>query len=209
MAYRKTAQEKLDIISCLDKEYWARDFVIIGMDEAGRGPLAGPVVAAGVIMPSENLILGIDDSKKISENKRELLYEKIVENALEIGIGIVDNNVIDKLNILNAARLAFKKAYDKIKSSSDFVLTDYITNLDIKGYKAIKKGDSKSYSIAAASIVAKVTRDRIMREYDMIYPKYGFAKHKGYGTKQHMQAIEEFGATKIHRLSFIKNILYR
>jgi len=207
MAKRLTLQEKLEIITELDKTYWDSGLTILGMDEAGRGPLAGPVVAAGVVMPSENLILGINDSKKISEDKREKLYELIIENAVAVGVGIIENNIIDDINILNAARLAFNQAYNQVEDKADIILTDYITGLDIKNYQPITKGDSKSYSIASASIVAKVTRDRMMREYDRVYPEYGFLNHKGYGTKQHKEAILTYGATPIHRMSFLKNII--
>jgi len=207
MAEKRSVFERLDELTAFDYEFWSKGYMILGMDESGRGPLAGPVVAAGVVMQNDNFIYGIDDSKKISEKKREELFEIIVSEAVSIGIGIIENDEIDRINILNAARLAFEKAYRESSVKPEIVLTDYITGLEIEGYRAIKKGDSVSYSIAAASIVAKVTRDRIMREYDEEFPEYGFSRHKGYGTKAHIEAIKRFGACRVHRLSFLKNIL--
>ncbi len=205
MAVRKTPQEKLDLISQMDKSYWEKGLTIIGMDEVGRGPLAGPVVACAVVMPSDDLILGIDDSKKISQKKREQLYIEIKQKAIAIGIGIVEPSVIDEVNILNATRKAFKCAFDELNYKADVVLSDYITGLDIGQYTAIKKGDSKSYSIACASIVAKVVRDNMMVEYDETIVGYDFSSHKGYGTKKHYDAIRKNGISAIHRLSFLKN----
>ncbi len=184
--------------------------MIAGADEAGRGPLAGPVVAACVILPEDHLISGVNDSKKFSENRREVLYEKIVDAALACGTGIVERDVIDEINILNATRLAFKKAVDSMQITPDFLYTDMIDRLDIDcPWMPVRGGDAKVYSIAAASIIAKVTRDRIMREYDDIYPEYGFGRHKGYGTRLHIDAILEYGATPLHRRSFLKNIAAR
>jgi ribonuclease HII len=188
---------------CREKGYR----LIAGADEAGRGPLAGPVVAACVILPEGKLIPGVNDSKKLSEKKREELYEKIIGTALAYGTGIVERDVIDRINILNATRLAFNKAVGFMKIQPDYLYTDYIDRLDVAcPWTPVKKGDAKIYSVAAASIVAKVTRDRIMREYDKIYPAYGFGKHKGYGTRMHVLAIIEFGPSPLHRQSFIKNI---
>lgn len=181
---------------------------IAGIDEAGRGPLAGPVVAAAVILPQDLFIEGIDDSKKISEPKREALFDIIQEKALAVGIGIVENEVIDQINILNATKLAMKKAVADLKVQPEYLLIDAVklADIHIKQY-ALVKGESKSISIAAASIIAKVTRDRIIRKYDELYPQYGFAKHKGYGTKEHYESIEKYGLTGIHRKSFLKKIV--
>ncbi|PWM37208.1 MAG: ribonuclease HII [Clostridiales bacterium] len=191
-----------------EREAAQQGLVMAGADEAGRGPLAGPVVAAAVIMDSAHIIEGINDSKKLSEKKREALYEDIAAGALSWSVGIVDVDVIEEINILNAARLAFQKAVTGLSVKPDYLYADYITGLELEiPYTPIVKGDAKVYSIAAASIVAKVTRDRIMREYDKKYPEYGFGKHKGYGTKQHICAIMENGPTEIHRMSFLRKIL--
>ena len=181
--------------------------LIAGMDEAGRGPLAGPVVAAAVLFPKEIIIDGINDSKKLSEKKREALYEQIVSSALT-GVGIVDAREIDETNILIAARRAFSLAAQALPVTPDFFYTDYITGLTLPApHESVVKGDQKIYSVAAASIVAKVTRDRMMREYSEKYPGYGFDKHKGYGTKAHYEAIERLGISPIHRRTFLKKIL--
>jgi len=204
---RKSPQEKLDLISKIDQGYWGQGMTIIGMDEVGRGPLAGPVVAAAVVMPSHELILGIDDSKKVSGKKRQELYGKIKECAIGIGIGVVSHHIIDKINILNATKLAFKEAFSSLNYPADVVLSDYITGLDIGDYIAIKKGDSKSYSIACASIVAKVVRDDMMIAYDKTIMGYDFSSHKGYGTKRHYEALSINGISEIHRHSFLKNFV--
>ena len=181
--------------------------LLAGADEAGRGPLAGPVVAACVILPRDCRILGINDSKKISEKKRENLYDEICACALAWAVGVVDAQTIDRINILNAARLAFKQAIEGLAVTPDFLFTDAIDKLDIfLPYMPVIKGDAKVYSIAAASIIAKVTRDRMMRELDVLYPQYGFAQHKGYGTKKHRDAILQYGALPCHRRSFLKNM---
>lgn len=191
--------------NCYEKGYK----YIAGIDEAGRGPLAGPVVAAAVILPKDCLIEGVNDSKKISEKKREKLYDDIVENALAWGVGIIDNNVIDEINILNATRKAMHTAIEELKIKPDYILIDAEKRVDTNGipYLPIIKGDALSISIAAASIIAKVTRDRIMREYDNIFPMYGFEKHKGYGTKAHVEAIKENGLCMIHRKTFCKKFV--
>jgi ribonuclease HII len=182
--------------------------LIAGLDEAGRGPLAGPVVAAAVILPKGEMIVGVNDSKKISEKKREQLFIKIQEKALAIGVGIVDNETIDKINIFNATKLAMKQAINSLKVKPDFLLIDALEIADIHiKQKSIIKGDSKSISIAAASIIAKVTRDSLVKDYEKEYPGYNFSKHKGYGTKEHYEAIEKYGITPLHRKSFLKNIL--
>ena len=209
MGKREEAQkEKLHIMTEYERAHWANgQFLIAGLDEAGRGPLAGPVVAACVIMSKDDLILGIDDSKKISEKRRETLYDIIIEKAIDYSVSVVDNKIIDEINILNAARMAFEKALSGLKTVPDHVYTDA---MDIKtklAYTSLIKGDAKVYTIAAASILAKVTRDRIMREIDKAFPQYLFAKHKGYGTKAHYDAIREHGILDIHRKTFLKKIL--
>ena len=182
---------------------------ICGIDEAGRGPLAGPVVVGAVIMPKESFIEGVNDSKKVSEKKRELLYEKIINEAVAWSVEILDQNEIDEFNILNATKKAVTGAIKKLKIRPDRILIDALERIDTAGvpYTSIIKGDAKMYSIAAASIIAKVTRDRIMREWDEVYPTYGFAKHKGYGTAEHIKAIRENGICRLHRKTFVKNFL--
>ena len=181
---------------------------IAGMDEAGRGPLAGPVVAAAVILDPSKKILGVDDSKKLSPAKRQRLKAEIEEKAVAVSVGIVDVETIDRINILEATKLAMKKALEGLEPAADFVLIDALTlpELSIAQYPIIK-GDALSASIAAASIVAKETRDDMMRAYSELYPEYGFAKHKGYGTRDHMDAIRAHGASPLHRKSFLKNIM--
>ena len=180
---------------------------ICGIDEAGRGPLAGPVVVAAVILPQDSFIEGVNDSKKVSEKKREKVYEEIVNTAISYSVGIIDEKTIDDINILNATKLGLNTAIKGLEVRPDLILVDALTNIDTCGipYKSVIKGDAKEYSIAAASIIAKVTRDRIMSQWDEIYPEYGFAKHKGYGTGSHIAVIKEKGPCKIHRKSFIKN----
>lgn len=182
---------------------------ICGIDEAGRGPLAGPVVVASVIMPRESMIEGINDSKKVSEKKREELYDKIIEEAISYGIGIIDHNKIDEINILNATKLGLTISLQELNTKPNLILVDALNKIDTLGisYKPIIKGDALCYSISCASIIAKVTRDRIMREWDEVYPMYGFINHKGYGTATHIQAIKEYGLCPIHRRSFTKNFV--
>lgn len=177
---------------------------IAGVDEAGRGPLAGPVVAAAVILPEGLLIEGINDSKKLSEAKREALFDIITEKAITYGIASVDEKNIDEINILNATKKAMTEAISQLKPIPDCILLDAVKleNIATKQVPIIK-GDSLSLNIAAASILAKVTRDRIIKEYDSEYPEYGFAVHKGYGTPQHISAIKKLGLCPIHRISFI------
>ena len=179
---------------------------ICGIDEAGRGPLAGPVVAGAVILPKDEKILYVNDSKKLSEKKREELYDVIMERAIAVGVGIVDNNRIDEINILNATYEAMKMAINNLSIRPDILLNDAvkIPGVDIAQVPIIK-GDAKSLSIAAASIIAKVTRDRIMKKYAKQYPEYGFLDNKGYGAKKHIEALERIGACPIHRKTFIKN----
>ena len=176
---------------------------IAGVDEVGRGPLAGPVVAAAVILPESVDIPGINDSKKLSQKKREIFFDEIESKAIDIGIGIISESEIDEINILQATYKAMREALSQLTTKPDIVLVDgNEANIGDYMQKNIIKGDQKSISIAAASIIAKVTRDRMMVEYDKIYPEYGFKNHKGYGTKFHIDALKEFYATPIHRRSF-------
>ncbi len=181
---------------------------ICGIDEAGRGPLCGPVVAGAVILPKHCDILFINDSKKLSEKMRDVLYDEISKGAVAWGVGIVSPERIDEINILQATYEAMRIAIDNLKVKPDILLNDAVTipNVDIEQVPIVK-GDAKSQSIAAASIMAKVTRDRIMQQYDELYPEYGFARHKGYGTKAHIEALKEFGPCPIHRRTFIKNFV--
>lgn len=176
---------------------------IAGIDEAGRGALAGPVIAAAVILPINCPLDGLNDSKQLSPKQRDRLYDEIQHVAVSIGIGSIDNQTIDRLNILNATLLAMQEAVEKLTPQPDCLLVDgiYLPQVDIPG-EAIPKGDSRSYSIAAASIIAKTTRDRLMIELDRTYPNYGFLKHKGYPTSQHRKAIAQLGASDIHRHTF-------
>ncbi|WP_195939740.1 ribonuclease HII [Romboutsia sp. 1001713B170131_170501_G6] len=202
-------EERLEKINEFESEGYKKGYVYIGgIDEAGRGPLAGPVVASVVVFKQGTKIEGINDSKKLSEAKREELFDIIKKEALDYGIGIVNNEEIDEFNILNATYMAMKKALNCLKKSPDYLLIDAATipGVDI-AQNPIIKGDSKSISIAAASILAKVTRDNLMYQYDEMYPEYGFKGHKGYGTKEHYEAIEKHGITPIHRKSFLKNVL--
>lgn len=171
--------------------------------------MAGPVVVGAVILPEDSFIEGVNDSKKVSEKKRERVYEQIIAEAISYGVGIVDQKTIDEINILNATKLGVKLALEQMKTKPDLILVDALNNMDTLGipFKSVIKGDAKHYSIAAASIIAKVTRDRIMQEWDELYPVYGFAKHKGYGTSAHIQAIKENGPCILHRQSFIKNFI--
>lgn len=183
---------------------------ICGIDEVGRGPYAGPVVAAAVILPKDCNILYVNDSKKLSEKKREELYEEIMEKALSVGIGMASPQVIDEINILNATYKAMQQAVRNGSIIPDILLNDAVTIPDMPMKQVpIIKGDAKSISIACASIIAKVTRDRMMVEYDKTYPEYGFASHKGYGSKQHEEAIQKYGITPIHRKTFVKKFLHK
>lgn len=212
--------ERLKEIKKIEEEIYLKGAQSIsGIDEAGRGPLAGPVVVACVVMPRDSMIEGVNDSKKVSEKKREKLYDEIIQEAIAYGVGIISQEEIDKINILNATKegltLAIKEMEKDLKEKQrgfekpEIILVDALTKIDTDHipYRSIIKGDAKSYSIAAASIIAKVTRDRIMREWDEVYPMYGFAKHKGYGTASHIVAIKEYGLCPLHRRSFVKNIV--
>ncbi len=203
-AYAKEL-ERTEAMKLYEKKY--RDYqYICGIDEVGRGPLAGPVVAAAVILPTDCNILYINDSKQLSEQKREELFEQIMEQAVSVGIGIVSHERIDEINILQATYEAMRQAVGKLSVTPDLLLNDAVTIPDLSMKQVpIIKGDAKSISIASASIVAKVTRDRMMVELDKFYPEYGFAGNKGYGSAVHIQAIKEIGPCPIHRRSFIKN----
>lgn len=202
--------ERLNILKEFENKLYSENLkYIAGIDEAGRGPLAGPVVVGIAIMKPDSFIEGVNDSKKISEKKREKLYEQITNEAVDWSVGIVDQNEIDEINILNATKKALHMAITNLKVKPDRILVDALEHIDTCGipYTSIIKGDAKVYSISAASIIAKVTRDRIMKEYDEIYPEYGFAGHKGYGTAKHIQAIKTYGPCPLHRKTFIKNFI--
>lgn len=202
--------ERLNLLKKDEQELYNNNIqYICGIDEAGRGPLAGPVVVAAVIMPKDSFIEGVNDSKKVSEKKREQLYDEIIENCIAYGVGIIDQIKIDEINILEATRLGVKEAVQELKQKPDIILVDALTKIDTGGvpYKSIIKGDAKEYSIACASIIAKVTRDRIMRKWDEVFPAYGFAKHKGYGTAEHRKILKEIGPCMLHRKTFIKNLI--
>ncbi len=189
--------------NCIEKGYK----LIAGVDEAGRGPLAGPVVSACVIMPLDDIIEGVDDSKKLSEKKRDFLFDKIIEKAIAYKISVVSEKVIDEINILNATKMSMKECIEGMEIKPDIVLVDAVKLETEVPCVPIIHGDALSYSIAAASILAKVSRDRIMQEYDKVYPQYLFAKHKGYGTKMHIEAIKEHGSCEIHRKTFITRFI--
>lgn len=200
-------KKRIENMSIYEHKY--ADFqYICGIDEVGRGPLAGPVVAGAVILPKDCDILYLNDSKKLSEKMREALYDEIMEKAVATGIGIVGPGRIDEINILQATYEAMRMAIENLKVRPDLLLNDAVTipGVNMKQVPIIK-GDAKSISIAAASIIAKVTRDRLMVQYEEVLPGYGFASNKGYGSSAHIQAIREMGATPIHRQSFIKNFL--
>ncbi len=207
---KEKEEERLKQLKQIEEEIYNTGVeTICGIDEAGRGPLAGPVVVAAVIMPRDSFIEGVNDSKKVSEKKRELLYDLITKEAIAWGVGIIDQKEIDRINILNATKEGLTTAIKNLEVKPDRIIVDALKGIDTLGipYTSIIKGDAKCYSIAAASIIAKVTRDRIMRQWDEIYPQYGFEKHKGYGTAMHMQAIREYGLCPLHRRSFTKNIV--
>ena len=209
-------QEKHSMMMAFDDEYRQNETIIVaGVDEAGRGPLAGPVVAACAILPEDFDVIGVDDSKKLSEKRREELFKEILNKSLATGVGIADNNLIDEINILQATKKAMQEALEnankmleeKTGKTVNHVLFDAVEIKDLGiSQSSIIKGDAKSLSIAAASIIAKVTRDRMMMEYHQEYPYYGFDSNKGYGTKAHYEGISEHGITPIHRKTFLKNL---
>ena len=199
-------QQRLDVLTAGDNVYWQAGVLAAGMDEVGRGPLAGCVMTACVVMPPEPLIEWVDDSKKLSEKRREMVYEDIMRHALFVGIGRAEPEEIDAVNILQATRSAMRRAAKGCPAQ--VYLLDAMDNLGLPGVEvSIIHGDALSYAIAAASIVAKVTRDREMREMDLLYPQYGFASNKGYGTKAHTDALRQYGPCPIHRKSFIANFV--
>ncbi|MBR4235195.1 MAG: ribonuclease HII [Clostridia bacterium] len=206
---RESSVQKLERMTVIEKrltEEAGRNILIAGIDEVGRGPLAGPVVTACVCLPLSELIPGIDDSKKLSEKKREELYPQIIERAAYAKTAWIWQDEIDEINILNAT----KKAMEACASgfAGDVILVDAVSGLKLPcRYESIIKGDAKSYMIAAASIVAKVERDRYMKEMDEKYPEYGFASNKGYGTQEHIEALKRSGPCELHRRSFIKNLI--
>lgn len=202
---RETPLQKTLKLVEFDKSFCAER--LAGVDEAGRGPLVGPVAVCACRMPLDIPIAGIDDSKKLSEKKREMLYEQIIEVA-DYCVVMIDENTIDRLNILGATKLGMKKAVEGLRSKPSLVIVDAVKGLDISvPYSSVIKADAKSYCTAAASVIAKVTRDRFMREIDIKYPQYGFARNKGYGTKEHIDALLKYGPCPYHRSAFIKNFV--
>lgn len=207
---KEKEEERLKNLKKYEEELRKKGFkYICGIDEAGRGPLAGPVVVASVIMPENSMIEGVNDSKKVSEKKREKLYDLILDEAVSYGIGIVGQDEIDEINILNATKKGLTMSLQELTQKPDLIIVDALSKIDTLRipYESIIKGDAKCYSISAASIIAKVTRDRIMREWDKVYPQYGFATHKGYGTALHIKALKENGPCPIHRKTFIKHFI--
>ena len=211
MAVKRTPESehiRLEAMRKYEREYLEKYHVICGIDEAGRGPLAGPVVAAAVVLPMDRDFIYLDDSKKVTEKRRAVLFDEIRDHAIAFGIGTADQEMIDEINILQATYHAMRDAISQLDPAPQLTLNDAVTipGIEIPQVPLIK-GDSLSVSIAAASILAKVTRDRFMIEMDAIYPEYGFAKHKGYGTAEHIAAIRKYGPCPLHRRSFIKNFI--
>lgn len=207
---KEKEEQRLIELKKIEKELYEKGFEnICGIDEAGRGPLAGPVVVAGVIMPKDSMIEGVNDSKKVSEKKREKLYDLILDEAISYSVAIIGQDVIDEINILNATKEGVTQVVEGLDVKPNLILVDALEHINTKGipYEPIIKGDAKCYNIAAASIIAKVTRDRIMRQWDEVYPQYGFVSHKGYGTAKHIQAIKEYGLCPIHRRTFTKKFV--
>ena len=200
--------ERLTKLKEIEKDLYDKGFKnICGIDEAGRGPLAGPVVVAALIMPEESMIEFVNDSKKVTEKRREKLYDKIKEEAISYSIAIIGQDIIDDINILNATKQGVTEVIDGLDIKPDLILVDALEHINTRGipYEPVVKGDARCYNIAAASILAKVTRDRIMRQWDEIYPEYGFLSNKGYGTAKHIAARKEYGWCPIHRVSFTKH----
>ena len=200
--------ERLTKLKEIEKDLYNKGFKnICGIDEAGRGPLAGPVVVAGVIMPEDSMIEFVNDSKKVTEKRREKLYDVIMEEAISYCVSVIDQDVIDEINILNATKKGVTDVVDGLEIKPDLILVDALEHINTRGipYEPLIKGDARCYNIAAASILAKVTRDRIMRQWDEIYPEYGFLSNKGYGTAKHIEAIKQYGLCPIHRKSFTKH----
>ena len=211
---KEKEEERLDNLKKYEENLYNEGYKFIcGIDEAGRGPLAGPVVVGAAVMPRDSKLEWVNDSKKVTEKRREILYDRITEEALAWGVGIISEKEIDELNILNATKkglhLALGEVIEKLKQKPDIVIVDALREIDTFEipYQSIIKGDATCYSISCASILAKVTRDRIMRQWDEVYPMYGFARHKGYGTAAHIAAIKEYGLCPLHRRSFTKNFI--
>ena len=212
---KEKEEQRLNMLKAEEEKLYNEKNIkyICGIDEAGRGPLAGPVVVGAVVMPRDSKIEWVNDSKKVTEKRREILYDKITEEALAWGVGIVSEKEIDQINILNATKmglhLALGEVIEKLGEKPDIVIVDALKDIDTFQipYQSIIKGDATRYSIACASIIAKVTRDRIMRQWDEIYPVYNFEKNKGYGTSEHIKALKDYGPCQIHRRSFIKHFV--
>lgn len=201
---REPPEQKLERLTRIEKELWTQDYAIAGMDEVGRGPLAGPVVTACVSIPQDKLVLGVDDSKKLSEKRREALYDFLMEAADYCEVTFLPRETIDEINILNATRRAMEKSAAGFRREKGIILIDALDGLSLPcAGKAIIHGDRESYMIAAASVIAKVARDRYMIELDKTYPQYGFARNKGYGTAQHITALKQYGPCPQHRRTFI------
>ena len=203
----KLAKQKEEFLArfTYEQDFWAKGQLVAGVDEVGRGPLAGPVVAAAVVLPEDFSLLEVNDSKKLSPQKRLALYPKILEQAVAVGVGVMDNQVIDQINIYEADRLAMKQAVEALSTRPDALLVDAMNvpvDLPQLPQTELIKGDAKSNSIAAASIVAKVFRDSLMDDYARLYPDYAFDHNAGYGTKDHLEALRKYGPTPIHRLTF-------
>ena len=207
---KEKEEERLKELKKIELDYHKQGIkYIAGIDEAGRGPLAGPVVVGCVIMPEDSFIEGVNDSKKVSEKKREKLYDEIINNAISWSVAVIGWHEIDELNILNATKKGVTECINNLETKPELILVDALKGIDTCNipYVSMVKGDAKCYSISAASILAKVTRDRIMREWDEVYPQYGFVKHKGYGTKAHIEALKEYGPCPIHRKTFITHFV--
>ena len=211
---KEKEEERLNNLKKFEQNLYNEGYKLIcGIDEAGRGPLAGPVVVGAVVMKPESKIEWVNDSKKVTEKRRDILYDKITEEAIAWGVGIVSEKEIDEINILNATKkglhIAIGEVIEKLGKKPEIVITDALKEIDTFGipYQSIIKGDATCYSISCASIIAKVTRDRIMKEWDEVYPQYGFNSHKGYGTAKHIEAIKKYGPSPIHRKTFITHFI--